>query len=207
MCRFPPVADFPEFNKLLLSGANTNIFSWSGRCSDQMIPVRSHIKAQDGKRWEEGVSALEDNCIQKLSFWERHRTWCASNGLMWQINSLCSTKGWMQRWSEDLHASWEQSDNSNDLQKTQPFFLASSRREKFKHKAMGWKILGERTQKPTEKLSIPTGRKYGGCSETQNATPGAPEWHENHRETTSRDKVLEAEYKKQMGMHRQDQKD
>lgn len=122
MCRFPPVADFPEFNKLLLSGANTNIFSWSGRCSDQMIPVRSHIKVQDGKRWEEGVSALEDNCIQKLSFWERHRTWCASNGLTWQINSLCSTKGWMQRWSEDLQAPWEQSDNSNDLQKTQPFF-------------------------------------------------------------------------------------
>lgn len=40
---------------------------------------------------------------------------------------------------------------------------------------MGWKILGEKTRKPTEKLSIPTGRKYGGCSETQNATPGAPE--------------------------------
>ena len=75
--RFPLAADLPEFNKLLLPGANTNIVPHLAEVVDvqtmQMIPVGNHSKAQERKRREAGTNALAENCIQEGNFWERHR--------------------------------------------------------------------------------------------------------------------------------------
>lgn len=67
--RFPLVADLPEFNKLLLPGANTNIVPLLADVVDvqtmQMIPVGNEGKARGGKRWEGGTSVLAENGIQE----------------------------------------------------------------------------------------------------------------------------------------------
>lgn len=73
--RFPLVADLPQFNKLLLPGANTNIVPHLAQVVDaepmQMIPVGNDGKGQEGKRREGGTGALAENCTQQGNFWER----------------------------------------------------------------------------------------------------------------------------------------
>lgn len=75
--RFPLVADLPEFNKLLLPGANTNIVPHLAGVVDVQImltiPVGNYSKAWEDKRQEGGTSVLAKNCIQKSYFWKRHR--------------------------------------------------------------------------------------------------------------------------------------
>lgn len=67
--RFPLVADLPEFNELLLPGANTSIVPHLAEVlyvqTMQMIPVGNDSKAQEGKRWEGGTNVLAENCIQE----------------------------------------------------------------------------------------------------------------------------------------------
>lgn len=75
--RFPLVADLPEFNKLQLPGANTNLVPHLAEVVDArimlMIPVGNHSKAREEKRQEGGASVLAKNCIQKGNFWKRQR--------------------------------------------------------------------------------------------------------------------------------------
>lgn len=73
--RFPLVADLPEFNKLLLPGANTNVVPHLAEVVDVQImltiPVGDYGKAWEEKRQEGGTSVLAKNCIQKGNFWNR----------------------------------------------------------------------------------------------------------------------------------------
>lgn len=72
--RFPLVADLPEFNKLLLAGANTNIVPRLAEVVDvQIMLMGNYSKAWEEERQEGGTSVLAKNCIQKENFWKGHR--------------------------------------------------------------------------------------------------------------------------------------
>lgn len=71
------MADLPEFNKLLLAGANTNIVLHLAEVVNVqimlMIPVGNYSKAWEEERQGGGSSVLAKNCIQKGNFWKRQR--------------------------------------------------------------------------------------------------------------------------------------